>query len=529
MKNAGRLAALIAIDWCFAGSSFAQWNSYAQDPQHTALTGTPSQSLRRIHWQTPVDLQPLYSDGDLLIHYGSPLVTAANTVIVPVKTAATQDIRAPARTGSHPAFLPITTRSLAGFRVEARLGTNGSLIWRQTTDYILPAHKRTPVFGPVLTSAPRLYFPGAGGTVYYRDSPDTSTGDQGQFAFYGLSQYEAGLRTRRAFQQSVQINTPLTADSSGNIYFGFVVVRNNLVWPLYDSSGRQLISGIARISADGQGTWTSVFTASADLAMTQVVDNCAPAISNDGGMVYVGVSDGIFGYLIALNSTTLAPIARVRLKDPKSNRDALLPDQATASPTVGPDGDVYYGVLENPCCNENHERGWLLHFNSALTQSKIPGAFGWDDTASVVPLSMVPSYTGRSPYLLFTKYNNYAEAGGDNLNRIAILDPNNAQPDAVSGVSVMKEVMTMLGPTPVDDGPGVKEWCINSAVVDPATRSVLANSEDGNVYRWDLAANRLSEKVALTAGVGEAYTPTVIGPDGTVFAINNAILFAVGQ
>src|SRR6202022_3589583 len=105
-----------------------------------------------------------------------------------------------------------------------------------------------------------------------------------------------------------------------------------------------------------------------------------------------------------------------------------------------------------------------------------------------------------------------------------ILDPNNAQPDAVSGVNVMKEVMTILGPTPVEDGPGVKEWCINSAVVDSATRSVLANSEDGNVYRWDLAANRLSEKVALTAGVGEAYTPTVIGPDGTVFAINNAIL-----
>jgi hypothetical protein len=33
--------------------------------------------------------------------------------------------------------------------------------------------------------------------------------------------------------------------------------------------------------------------------------------------------------------------------------------------------------------------------------------------------------------------------------------------------------------------------------------------------------------VNLTSGVGEAYTPTVIGVDGTVYAINNAILFAV--
>jgi hypothetical protein len=394
---------------------------------------------------------------------------------------------------------------------------------------MLPAHQWTPVFGPVLTSAPRLYFPGAGGTVYYRDSPDTSTGDRGQLAFYGLSQYEGRVRTRRAFQQSVQINTPLTADSSGNIYFGFVVVRNNLAWPLYDSSGRQLFSGIARIGADSQGTWTPVFIASADLNMTEVVENCAPAISNDGGVLYVAVSNGSAGYLIALNSTTLSPIARVRLKDPKSNLDAFLSDNGTASPTVGPDGDVYYGVRENPCCLENHERGWLMHFNSGLSRSKIPGSFGWDDTASLVPLSMVPSYGGGSPYLLFTKYNSYTEAGGDNMNRIAILDPNAVQTDPVTGVSVMKEIMTILGPTPADDGPGVKEWCINSAAIDPATRSVLANSEDGNVYRWDLTTNRLAEKVALTAGVGEAYTPTAIGPDGTVFAVNNAILFALGQ
>jgi hypothetical protein len=27
----------------------------------------------------------------------------------------------------------------------------------------------------------------------------------------------------------------------------------------------------------------------------------------------------------------------------------------------------------------------------------------------------------------------------------------------------------------------------------------------------------------------EAYTPTVIGPDGTVYAINNAALYAIGR
>jgi hypothetical protein len=156
----------------------------------------------------------------------------------------------------------------------------------------------------------------------------------------------------------------------------------------------------------------------------------------------------------------------------------------------------------------------------------------------------------------------------------------------------------------------VKEWCINSAAVDPATGSVLAGSEDGKLYRWDLATNSFSQSMVLTSGVtilrqsrrlsgcwplkgacsqpkvktsvpaqsvvhgaalltgchgfreggrdgsrwerrtpgivkpplpdpgkaggspnalGEAYAPTLIGPDGTVYAINNATLFAVGQ
>jgi hypothetical protein len=506
LRNHAAVAVIFA-SLCLATPVQAQWNSYAHDSEHSAQSQTASQGLSRIHWQTPVDLNPRYSGNDLLIHYGSPLVTAANTIIVPVKTGARD-----------------------GFRVDAHDGNNnGSLLWSQTTDYDLPAHGWTPVFGPVLTSAPRLYFPGAAGTVYYRDSPDAGTGSQVQLAFYGLSQYLATARTRRAFQASVQINTPLTSDSAGNIYFGFVVVPNRIMWPLYDSSGNQLSSGIARISAGGQGTWTPVTTAAADSGMIEVVQNCAPAISNDGGVLYVAVSDGGAGYLVALNSATLAPIARVRLKDPESGLDAILSDNGSASPTVGTDGDVYYGVLENPCCAENHDRGWLLHFNSALAQSKIPGAFGWDDTAALVPARMVPSYTGSSSYLLMTKYNNYAGAGGNGLNKIAILDPNATETDPVTGVTVMNEVLTILSPTPNPSLPGFTEWCINSAAVDPATKSVFANNEDGILYRWDLTTNTLSQKVVLTAGVGEAYTPTVVAVDGTVLAINNAILFVVGN
>ena len=137
----------------------------------------------------------------------------------------------------------------------------------------------------------------------------------------------------------------------------------------------------------GPGTWISASAAAADGTITKVVQNCAPALGNDHKTLYVAVNTGNFGsgYLVALDSRTLAPVSRIRLKDAKvPANDALLPDDGTASPTVGPDGDVYFGVLENPFPS-NHDRGWLLHFDGALTQTNVPGAFGWDDTASVVP------------------------------------------------------------------------------------------------------------------------------------------------
>lgn len=117
-----------------------------------------------------------------------------------------------------------------------------------------------------------------------------------------------------------------------------------------------------------------------------------------------------------------------------------------------------------------------------------------------------------------------------------MLDPNDTmvEPHASSnGTLVMKEILAVAGPTPdpnfIAQYPdAVFEWCINAAAVDPITKAVMVNSEDGKVYRWDLATNTLSQAVTLSPGVGEAYTSTLIGPDGTVYATNWAILNAVG-
>jgi hypothetical protein len=236
---------------------------------------------------------------------------------------------------------------------------------------------------------------------------------------------------------------------------------------------------------------------------------------------------------VALDATTLALKSQAALNDPATGAAAWISDDATSSPLVGPDGDVYIGVLAN---NEpaHNFRGWLLHFDATLAHSRTPGSFGWDNTPSIVPKAMVPQYTGSSSYLLLTKYNNYLGAGsGDGQNRVAILDPSSlTQADPITaGVTVMKEVVTILGPTPEAGGlPGaVREWCVNTAAVDPFTSSVLINSEDGVLYRWHLPSNSFTEQITLNAGVAQSYTPTLIGPDGRIYAINNAIVHSIGQ
>jgi hypothetical protein len=143
---------------------------------------------------------------------------------------------------------------------------------------------------------------------------------------------------------------------------------------------------------------------------------------------------------------------------------------------------------------------------------------------------MVPSYAGTSTYLLAQKYNNYEGAGtGDGLNRLAVVDPGSTQADTITpSVTVMREILTILGPT-FDAGSTTarREWCINTMAADPARNSILANNEDGIMYRWDLTNNTLSQSITLNSGLGQAYTPTLVGADGGVYAISNATLYAI--
>jgi hypothetical protein len=483
------------------------WTGLLGNAQHTGISSVATQPLDIIHWTTPVDFNPGDAGG---AHYGSPVITPNNTVIVPYRGGGDQ------------------------FSVEAFNGANGSLLWSYTSDYTLPPYAWLPPYGPTLSSNGVLYFPGAGGTVYGVNNPDVpGPKTPFQVPFYGsLAYYHAN---QAGFDASVKINTPITADSNGNIYFGYQLTGGTLPAGVTGS-------GIARVDANGNGTFVAANTASSDPAIGNVALSSAPALSNDGATVYVAVTGGSSSRLLGLNSTTLATQYNAQILDPRNNNQTGIISQSTAAPMVAPDGTVFFGLWASSPFNGS--RGFMLHFSADLTQRFTPGAFGWDDTASVVPASMVPSYHGSSSYLILTKYNNYfagevGASGGNGINKIAILDPyateidpNN---DGVANFPVMNEVLTIDGPSPDHDAInagypyGVREWCVNATAIDPFTKSALLNSEDGRFYRWDLTTNTLTQAIVENpVGVGEPYTSTAIGPDGTIYGINGGFLFAMG-
>lgn len=269
------LRALAMLAWLSVNAS-AQVLTFGGNPQHTSLFSTPAQSLNRIKWTVDIDL----NNSGQFAHYGSPLITAANTVIMPVKTAAN------------------------GFQVVALDGLSGSTKYTLVTDYVLPSAGWIPVYQAVITAGPngpRLYYPGVGGTLWHIDNADSDTpGAPVREVFYtSLAAYQAAPA---GYNNTIYINTPITAAADGSIYFGFRT-QGTAPAPLNATQ-----SGFARIDSFGNGSYVLAGVAANDGSIGRDSHNSAPALSADETTLYVVVkppASDYGGYLLGLNAANL--------------------------------------------------------------------------------------------------------------------------------------------------------------------------------------------------------------------------------
>ena len=173
--------------------------------------------------------------------------------------------------------------------------------------------------------------------------------------------------TPLAHKAAIYIDTPLTPDTNGNIFFGFRV-SGTAPAPISSTS-----SGFARLDSSGNGTWVLTKTAAGDSSIVNDCHNSAPAISGDASTVYVNAKrtgNSAVGYLLGLDATNLSTKYRTFLMDPRNtNNGAIIYDDSTASPMVGPDGDETLWVCSPT--PTTHSRGFLLlHFRADLQTPK---------------------------------------------------------------------------------------------------------------------------------------------------------------
>ncbi|MBI1747993.1 MAG: PQQ-like beta-propeller repeat protein [Acidobacteria bacterium] len=447
---------------------FAQWPQWAHDPQHTSfLSDVTGQPVSAIRWSLDIDNTVPPEPRIIEIHYASPLIDATNTIYMTKKER---------------------TPDLVIHRKVMKITSTGSILCNYESDYVPPPSAWEPVFHPVLVNG-NLYVPGARGVLHVVDTADCTRIDT-------LSPYEMpeDPTIRQQLLTTVFVAGAPMLDDAGNIFYTMLVRAGA---PLGLENQLVKISG-----EDGTISTVTVEELMGEPAFLPAL-NAAVAVAPDG-TIYMGVrKPGIIpnGWLVAINADLTFKWKGSMSSDPA--RVAIINDLSSSCPVVGPDGRVFYGGV-----NTNEQSAGYLYAFSPSGEFLGSFDFGWDITPAIYP----DPDGDPTHYHLVQKYNRY-------LSRryyMVSIDPNTMERECQ---------WELVG----------REWCINAPAIDK-DGAVYTNGEDGYLYRLtgmypaaDGSCNPQMTRISLDRARDAAYTPLALGPDGTVYTLNNGRMFAVGN
>jgi len=592
LASACLLAGLLAFISIGAGAQILtpshppDWAQWGLNPQHTlfdsGVIGQPlNQNIVNLIYDFNVAAEQADPNnaGGLLVHYQVPLVDGNDAYIE-------------SKDGTY----SNGTYSTQKWHQNKYSWQGGTLVkqWTFNTDWFAPGSSSLfwePVYHAALANG-FLYDPGQGGTIF---KINKSTG--------------AVVKRINPFGTTVNPNTftasPITVDSSGNLYYNVVqVTQNNPTGFLADDVvgswlvkvtpsdvitkvsystllSQAVIKGEAIPPANGrcnvsfsanQLPWPPQPNSNpptTPCGTQRAALNIAPAIAPNGTIYTISKAHLVtrYNYLLAVNANLTGKWAasfRGRLNDgcgvsepignpggaganggcnsgatfgvdPGTNEPppARVLDDSSSTPTVAPDGSIYYGSYSA----YNYAQGHMLHF-SANGDFLNSFFFGWDNTPAIFPHG--------GTYSVIFKNNHYpggtycidpnwcpaprtnADLLGPESYFVTQFDPNLNTEWTFQNTNHQSCTRNPDGTiTCVSDHPNGFEWCVNAAVVD-ANGVVYANSEDGNLYAIGQGGT-LVQNIFQQLALGAAYTPASMDGSGRIYSQNDGHLFVVGR
>ncbi len=537
------------------------WPQWGQNPQHQGFVDVSGQSLTQavaqVVYDPNVPAEQAASGGDLLAHYQAPLLHQDDMFMEFKGGTFTDPDHWSSQTWSERRYhwengsFVEKWEHQTGWKPEPNGPGNGQSSKRDR----LGLGGWEPVFHAVMANG-YVYVPEANGTISklaMGDGSVVSRIDPGYPPTANTTNFVAG---------------PLSADSSGNVYFNAIQLDNTQPWGAdysTDIPGSWLVkvapndstqkASYKSLVVNAPTTCTTTYNTTTDVpwpnwlagppptgpcGSQRVGLNVAPAIAPDGTIYSVSRAHyrSRYAYLLAIQpDLTLRWQASLRGHlsdgcgatlpddngvigcrsgspagvDPATDQQPAgrVIDQSSSSPTVAPDGSVLYGSYTR----YNFARGHLFKFSSSGAFSGTFD-FGWDTTPAI--------HQHGGSYSIVLKDNHY------NANCC----PGTSAPPP--GPYFITQLNSSLGidwqfksTTTGPDNPNGFEWCINAPAIDE-NGVVYANSEDGNVYAIN-QGGKLNRSIFLRVAIGAAYTPLSIASNGRLYTENDGYLFVIGS